>query len=80
MVSQSEPKFTADGVLPHDYTLTYEQLEASVLVMGPSRRKWDADARHKLVRQSRVLVAQLWQVGIEEIFLDGSFVERRRTG
>jgi hypothetical protein len=31
--------------------------------------------RHKLVRQSRILVEHLWQVGVEEIDLDGSFVE-----
>lgn len=77
MMESKAPYFTADGVLPHDFTLTYAQLEASILVMGPPRKKWDADTRHKLVRQSRVLVEQLWRVGIEEVYLDGSFVETK---
>lgn len=76
-MTTAQPYFTAAGVLPHDFTLSYEQLEASILVMGPPRKRWDADTRHKLVRQSRVLVAQLWRVGIEEVYLDGSFVEAK---
>lgn len=72
-----KPFFTPKGVLPHDFTLTFAELEASALVLKSGRGAWDEDWRHKLVRLSRVLVTQLWQVGIEEIYLDGSFVERK---
>lgn len=74
---KTDPHFTGDGVLPHDFALTYDQLEASVLVLGPGRRRWDAAWRHKLVRLSKLLVGQLWAVGIEEVYLDGSFVESK---
>ncbi len=48
-----------------------------MLVEGPGEGypNWDAEWRSKLVENLRVLVAQLWEVGIEEIFVDGSFVE-----
>jgi hypothetical protein len=64
-------------VLPHDFALTFDQLEASILVLKSGRGPWDEEWRHRLVRMAKVLVTQLWQVGIEEIYLDGSFVERK---
>lgn len=41
------PKFTADGILPPgDYTLSLEQLQESILVLGPGppneHSVWDA--------------------------------------
>lgn len=74
------PQFTADGVLPPgEYPLTLSELEESMLVLGPGLPKdypvWDAAWRLQLVRNLRVMVAQLWKVGINEIFIDGSFVE-----
>lgn len=74
------PKFTPDGVLPPgDYQLTIESLIESMLVLGPGPPRdhlvWDAAWRHRLVMNLRVLVEQLWTVGISEIFVNGSFVE-----
>lgn len=74
------PDFTGDGVLPPgDYALTLDELEESMLVLGPGqpcdRPTWDARWRHKLVSNLRIMVAQLEKVGIGEIFIDGSFVE-----
>ena len=74
------PSFTADGVLPTaDYELTLEELRESMLVRGPSDREaypdWDAAHRRMLVDNLGVMVRQLWSVGIEAIFVDGSFVE-----
>jgi hypothetical protein len=74
------PTFAPDGLLPPgDYALTLEELRTSMLVLGPGSPKdhpvWDAAWRHDLVENLAVMVQQLWAVGIEEIFIDGSFVE-----
>jgi hypothetical protein len=71
------PPFTKEGLLPPgDYPLTLEQLARSMLVLGPRPRPkgWDAAWRRHLVQQFEIPVWQLWQVGITEIFADGSFV------
>jgi hypothetical protein len=72
--------FTEDGLLPGgDYRLTLEELEQSMLLLGPGEPKdhqhWDASWRDTLVKNLGVMVRQLWAVGIEEVFIDGSFVE-----
>lgn len=74
------PPFTDDGLLPAaDYELSLSDLKASPLVLGPGAPckypSWDAAWREKLVENLAVLVEQLWQVGITEVFVDGSFVE-----
>ena len=74
------PSFTHEGTLPPgDYTLSLEQLQDSILVLGPGPPKdhlvWDAAWRLQLVTNLRVLVDQLWRIGISEIYIDGSFVE-----
>lgn len=72
------PAFTDDGVLPAgDYALTLDDLAASPLVTGPpdAAPSWDRDWRAHLVRNLRVLVGQLQQVGCDAIYIDGSFVE-----
>ncbi len=72
------PSFTAEGVLPPgDYSLTLGQLVESWLVCGSASLPgpWDAAWRRQLVDNLAVLVQQLWTVGVEEIFVDGSFVE-----
>jgi hypothetical protein len=74
------PGFTRDGVLPPgDYAMTLDELQDSILVLGPGLPRdhpgWDAAWRHALVDNLRVMVDQLRQVGIDEIFIDGSFVE-----
>jgi hypothetical protein len=71
-------KFTDDGVLPAgDYKMTLGQLRKSLLVVGPgiSAPSWDSQWRGHLVNSLEVLVNQLWSVGIEDIFIDGSFAE-----
>jgi Family of unknown function (DUF6932) len=73
------PEFNADGVLPAgDYPLTLAQLRASMLVVGPgvaTYPNWDSQWRAQLVDNLSTMVNQLWQVGVSEIFVDGSFVE-----
>jgi hypothetical protein len=71
-------RFTEDGLLPPgDYELTLGELRESMLVYGPEDRSptWDSTWRGQLVGRLEVLVNQLWQVGIAEVFVDGSFVE-----
>lgn len=74
------PPFTADGLLPPgDYEVTIAELRASMLVLGPgdpeAHPNWDAAWREKLVDNLSILADQLFVVGINEIFADGSFVE-----
>ena len=72
------PEFTPEGLLPPgDYPLDIAELRESMLVAGPGSTgtNWDALWRRELVDNLGLLVGQLWQVGIEEIFIDGSFVE-----
>jgi hypothetical protein len=73
------PPFNFDGLLPPgDYEMTLEELKGSMLVVGPDGEEyadWDASWRLLLVENLEVMVGQLWEVGIIEIFVDGSFVE-----
>lgn len=72
------PSFTDQGYLPAgDYPLAFAELRASKLVSspGPHYPRWDGAWRAHLVDNLEILVAQLWDVGIDEIFIDGSFVE-----
>ena len=74
------PPFTTEDVLPPgDYSLTLEELRQSHLVTGKESfsETWDHAWREKLVTNLSVLVRQLWQVGIDRIFVDGSFVENK---
>lgn len=72
--------FTADGVLPAmDFELTIDQLASSMLVHGPSgdvrSANWDSAWRRTLVENLSIMCSQLRQVGITEVFVNGSFVE-----
>jgi hypothetical protein len=74
------PPFDPDGLLPpNDYELSFDELRASMLVTGPSGGgtcpSWDKGWRRQLVDNLEVLTRQLWQVGVREIFADGSFAE-----
>lgn len=76
------PTFSEEGVLPPgDYELTLDELRESFLVLGPGDPahcpNWNSAWRFQLVENAALLVQQLWQVGIREIFLDGSFVEEK---
>ena len=72
------PLFDDDGLLPAgDYELSLDELRVSALVSGngASSATWGARWRTRLVENLATLVRQLWQVGVREIFADGSFVE-----
>jgi hypothetical protein len=74
------PPFDADGLLPpNDYELSLDELRQSILVSGPGNPaaypSWDQPWRERLVNNLEILTRQLWQVGIREIFADGSFAE-----
>jgi hypothetical protein len=62
-----------------DYPLTLDELRASRLVSGEgvASTTWDAGWRRRLVEGLAVLVGQLWRVGIDRVFVDGSFVEEK---
>jgi hypothetical protein len=62
---------------PGEFPLSLAELSRSFLVEGPGDpdRHWDAGWRRKLVENLGLLLDQLWQVGITEIFVDGSFVD-----
>lgn len=72
------PAFDDRGLLPPgDHPATFDEVRASPLVFGPPDRpeEWDEDWRAHLVDQAEVLVRQLWEAGIDEVYLDGSFAE-----
>lgn len=75
----SLPPFTPEGLLPvGDYGLTLTDLRASVLVGGAGLPPtWDAPWRSRLVDNLELLVAQLWRVNIDQIFINGSFAEAK---
>jgi hypothetical protein len=70
------PPFDADGFLPPaDYEVSFEELRQSILVLGPGYPSWDRLWRERLVRNLEALTRQLWAVGIQDVFADGSFAE-----
>ena len=75
------PDFTSEGVLPaRDYELTLDELANSMLVCGRpgvTDAGWDNNWRGQLVENLRLMAEQLWSIGIENIFIDGSFVENK---
>lgn len=71
-------QFNERGCLPEgDHESTIASLSSSLLVKGFGHPNWDADWRAELVRNLAEVVNQLWQVGITEVFANGSFVEDR---
>ena len=74
------PDFTVDDVLPAaDYEVTTSEIAVSHLVTGINNRSlaWDATWRKYLVINLELMVNQLWNVGIDQIYIDGSFVENK---
>jgi len=74
------PDFAEDGLLPPgDHEVTLDGLRESILVVGPGDQaaypNWDRPWRAALVDNLEVMVRQLWQVGVVDIFVDGSFAE-----
>ena len=71
------PRFTPDGLLPPgDHTQTIDELRQSYLVTGEGLEVpgWDSAWRAQLVDNLEPFIRQLWQVGVERIFVNGSFV------
>lgn len=69
-------QFNANGVLdPGTYDATIQDIKNSILVQGYGSPTWDISWRMQLVDNAAVLINQLWNVGVTDIFLDGSFVE-----
>ena len=74
------PRLTTEGLLPTgDYPLTVSELRESYLVTGEGSvsPSWDRAWRAQLVDNLELFVRQLWQVGVDRIFVDGSFVTSR---
>ena len=74
------PNFDADGLLPPgDYEVSFQQLRRSVLVARPADRPgtWDSAWRERLVANLEVLTRQLWAVGVQQVYADGSFAEEK---
>jgi len=69
--------FNSDGVLdPGTYDASFSDLRQSLLVIGNgSSPTWNRTWRSELVNRAEVLVNQLRSVGVQDIFIDGSFVE-----
>jgi hypothetical protein len=74
-VSKILPRFNEDGFLPEgDYRMTLLELKESELVNNLTSG-WDREWRLQLVNNLEVVVEQLWQVNITDIYVNGSFVE-----
>jgi hypothetical protein len=74
------PPFTDQGLLPPaDHLLSFDELRNSFLVTGEGCNlpNWDGAWRSHLVDNLEILTKELWTVGIERVFIDGSFVERK---
>lgn len=73
------PPFNRNGLLPPgDYAVTFTELKRSPLITGEytqEKASWDTDWRMRLVNNAEIMVKQLWSIGIDAIYLDGSFVE-----
>jgi len=75
--------FNDEGLLPPgDYRVTFDSLKSSLLADGPPegsvwREDWDASWHRYLIDQTETLAGQLGQVGIDSLFLDGSFTEAK---
>jgi hypothetical protein len=73
------PDFNADGLLPPGtYRMTFAEIRRSFLILGPPAcPNWDVNWRAALLNNLERLAEQLWSVRIADIYIDGSFVERK---
>src|SRR4051794_40267750 len=70
------PPLTVAGLLPPgDHLLTIAELRQSG--EGVDVPGWDSIWRAQLVDNVELFVRQLWQVGVERIFVNGSFATSR---
>ncbi len=69
--------FNSDGLLaPGTYDASISDIRVSILVQGDgSSLTWDKAWRDSLLDRASILINQLWSVGVNDIYLDGSFVE-----
>lgn len=70
-------RFENGCLRPGDYEATLDELRTSLLVHGSGQPNWDSEWRASLVENLAMIVRQLWQAGISNIFVNGSFVEER---
>lgn len=70
-------KFNSDGLLDvGTYNATFSDIQGSILILGDGLSPaWDKPWREELLSKAEILVKQLWALGINDVFLDGSFVE-----
>ena len=70
------PEFDRRGLLPAgDYPMSTDDIRRSFLVDGPlDRPDWDRQWRGQLLTNLEYLARQLWQVGVVDIHIGGSFV------
>ena len=72
------PDFTPGGLLPPgDYIMSLERLANSRLVSGPPSGAWDEEWRAQLVANLASIATTLWELAIEYVVVDGSFVEAK---
>lgn len=69
--------FNSDGLLDvGTYEATFSEIKNSILISGDGQSStWDKLWREDLLKKAELLVKQLWAVGVQDVFLDGSFVE-----
>lgn len=67
--------FDECGYLPPGvHELTFKQLRQSILVRGDETiQSWNEPWRRRLVNNLEIVVQPLWILGIEGIYIDGSF-------
>jgi hypothetical protein len=72
-------EFNGQGVLPHDYEVTFTEIRNSILVRrhDPLPPGWNAEWRGILVDNLEILVRQLWAAGVTTIYINGSFVQNK---
>lgn len=74
-MSEILPPFNKDGFLPPgEYCLTLTELKKSMLVNNPTS-SWDREWRLQLVNNLEIIAKQLWRIQIENMYVNGSFVE-----
>jgi hypothetical protein len=74
------PPFDRDGLLPAgEYELDFQRLRESFLVtgVGVESSTWDSQWREVLVNNLEVMTKQLWNVGVIDVYADGSFAEEK---
>jgi hypothetical protein len=68
-------RFNEYGYLPFgDHEMTFTELKNSILVLGDeSVPIWNESRRLILVQNLQFIVQQLWDIGIQNVFINGSF-------